>query len=230
MPSRFSTRSISQYLMHRCESLSLRFHDWSNAKNACSAMVTVPFHQIIRAITPVFTVAIYRIFFSGIYSLGTYLSIVPVILGVGLTTYGDYYATSLGFFLTLLGAMLAAIKTVVTNRMQTAGVHFSAMELLYRLSPLAVVQSILMAYYYGELASFQQYATEPGHMGRREIFSLAVNAAMAFGLNFTSFTANKKAGALTMTVAANLKQILAVLLSIIFWHLRVHWTSACGEF
>lgn len=192
-------------------------------------MVTVPFHQVIRAITPVFTIAIYRVFFSSTYSSATYFSIIPVILGVGLATYGDYYATTLGFFLTLLGAMLAAVKTVITNRMQTAGFHFSAMELLYRLSPLAVIQSIILAYFYGEFTSFQQYAAEPGHMGKKEVTLLAINAAMAFGLNVTSFTANKKAGALTMTVAANLKQILTVLLSIAFWRLKVHWIGSCGE-
>ena len=193
-------------------------------------MVTVPFHQIIRAIIPVFTIAIYRVFFSGTYGSATYLSIFSVILGVGLTTYGDYYASTLGFFLTLLGAMLAAVKTVATNRMQTAGIHFSAIELLYRLSPLAVIQSIAMAYYYGELTSFQHYATKPGNMGQRDVIILAINAVMAFGLNVTSFTANKKAGALTMTIAANLKQILTVVLAIVFWHLKVHWISACGEF
>lgn len=34
--------------------------------------------------------------------------------------------------------------------------------------------------------------------------ALLVNGAIAFGLNYVSFTANKKAGALTMTVAGAL--------------------------
>ena len=193
-------------------------------------MVTLAFHQVIRAISPVFTIAIYRIVFSSTYGFSTYLSIIPVILGVALATYGDYYATTLGFLLTLLGAMLASLKTVITNRMQTAGVHFSAVELLYRLSPLAVIQSLVMAYYYGELTSFQRYAGEPGKMGQKDIALLVVNAAMAFGLNYTSFNANKKTGALTMAVAANLKQILTILLAIAFWNLKVHWISVCGKF
>lgn len=40
----------------------------------------------------------------------TYLSIVPVMLGVGLATFGDYYFTALGFTLTLIGVVLAAVK------------------------------------------------------------------------------------------------------------------------
>lgn len=36
-------------------------------------------------------------------------------------TYGDYYFTAWGLFLTLLGTFLAALKTVVTNLIQTGG-------------------------------------------------------------------------------------------------------------
>ena len=193
-------------------------------------MVTLPFHQVVRATAPVFTVAIYRIFLANGYGFSTYLSLVPVVLGVGLATYGDYYATVLGFLMTLLGAILAAIKTVVTNRMQTAGLHLTALEILHRLSPLAVVQSLFIGYVHGELSAFKQFASQPGNLNNKAILILLINAAMAFGLNVTSFTANKKAGALTMTVAANVKQILSVLLSIAFWHLKVGWVNATGMF
>lgn len=36
-------------------------------------------------------------------------------------TYGDYYFTAWGLILTLLGTFLAALKTVVTNLIQTGG-------------------------------------------------------------------------------------------------------------
>lgn len=191
-------------------------------------MVTLPFHQVVRATAPVFTVAIYRVFLSNGYGFSTYLSLIPVIFGVGLATYGDYYATILGFHMTLLGAILAAVKTVVTNRMQTTGLHLTALEILYRLSPLAVAQSLFVGYIHGEVSAFRNFASQPGNLNNKAILILLVNAAMAFGLNMTSFTANKKAGALTMTVAANLKQILTVLISITFWHLKVGWVNAVG--
>lgn len=35
---------------------------------------------------------------------------IPLILGVGLATYGDYYFTNMGFILTFVGVVLAAIK------------------------------------------------------------------------------------------------------------------------
>lgn len=64
----------------------------------------------MRSTCPVFTIIIYRIFYSRSYSNATYLSLIPIIFGVGLATYGDYYFTLNGFLLTLLGVVLASVK------------------------------------------------------------------------------------------------------------------------
>ena len=74
------------------------------------AMVSIPFHQIMRSTCPAFAVLIYRFRYKRTYHTDTYLSLIPVVLGVGLTTYGDYYFTTAGFILTLLGVLLAVIK------------------------------------------------------------------------------------------------------------------------
>ena len=191
-------------------------------------MVTIPFHQVVRATTPVFTVMIYRVLFHASYSNATYSSLVPVIVGVGLATYGDYAATILGFIMTLCGAFLAAVKTVTTNRIQTGSLRLSAMEVLYRMSPLALVQSLVLAYLSGEMAAFQTYMLVEHRLSIKIIVVLVVNGVIAFGLNVISFAANKKVGALTMTVAANVKQILTIVLSVAFFKLVVGKMHALG--
>lgn len=192
-----------------------------------SNLVTIPFHQIVRATTPLFTVAIYALVLHQRYPTLTYLSLLPVIIGVGLACYGDIYFTPLGFFLTLLGAFLAALKTVVTNRIQTSGLKLSPLELLHRMSPLALAQTLLYAYFTGELSRLGTFAAD-GNLGRREITVLLVNGAIAFALNVISFTANRKTGALTMTVAGNVKQILTIVLSVVFWGLKVTGLNMVG--
>ncbi|KAL8950740.1 MAG: hypothetical protein Q9222_003237 [Ikaeria aurantiellina] len=191
--------------------------------NVSLALVTVPFHQTVRALTPVFTVAIYRIVFASIYGVATYLSLIPVIIGVMLACYGEFSASMLGFFMTILGTVLAAIKTVTTNRLQTSGLHLGALELLYRMSPIACVQSLTMAYICGEFDRF-----DPHSIDNTGLAVLSVNAAIAFGLNVASFEANKRSGALTMTIAANVKQVLTIVLSILFWHVPIGLVNACG--
>ncbi|KAI4171407.1 MAG: hypothetical protein LQ343_004263 [Gyalolechia ehrenbergii] len=191
--------------------------------NASLSIVTIPFHQTVRALTPVFTVAIYRIGFAGIYSTATYISLIPIIIGVMLTSYGDLSATTLGFFVTLLGTILAAVKTVATNRLQTAGLHFGALELLHRMSPIACAQSLFVAYVYGEFDRF-----EPQLLGTKGLVIVFANGIIAFGLNVTSFEANKRSGALTMTIAANVKQVLTVVMAVVLWRIPIAAMNACG--
>lgn len=57
---------------------------------------------------------------------------------------------------------------------------------------------------------------------------LVVNGALAFGLNYISFAANKKTSPLTMTVAANLKQCLSIILGVRVFQLHVGWMNALG--
>merc|ERR1712014_515943 len=90
--------------------------------NVSLAMVSVPLHQIMRSTCPVVTILIYRTLYNRSYSTPTYLSMIPLIFGVGLATAGDYYCTLIGFLLTALGVILAAVKTVATNRLMTGSV------------------------------------------------------------------------------------------------------------
>ena len=59
---------------------------------------------------PLFTVAIYRLYFSRSYSTATYLSLIPIVCGAGLTTVGDYHYSTSGLVITCLGVALAALK------------------------------------------------------------------------------------------------------------------------
>lgn len=190
-------------------------------------MVSVAFHQILRSTVPVFTILIYRIYFSRTYSTSTYLSLIPIIFGVVLVTYGDYYFTILGFSLTLLGVLLAAVKTVVTNRLMTGSLSLPPLEFLLRMSPLAAIQSLLYAYFTGEGARFMVYVGE-GSLTRSRMIALFVNAFIAFLLNISSFQTNKIAGALTMTVCGNVKQVLTVLLGIVLFGVKVGPLNGLG--
>jgi drug/metabolite transporter (DMT)-like permease len=153
--------------------------------------------------------------------------LIPIIFGVGLVTYGDYYFTMLGFSLTLLGVLLAAVKTVVTNRLMTGSLKLPPLEFLLRMTPLAAVQSLLYAYFTGEGSRFMTYIDE-GQLTRGRILGLLVNAFIAFLLNISSFQTNKLAGALTMTVCGNVKQVLTVLLGIVLFNVKVGGMNGLG--
>ena len=96
-------------------------------------------------------------------------------------------------------------------------------EMLLRLAPLAFTQALVFAYATGELADFT-LSSPPASL----IWALAGNGAIAFALNIVSFTANQSTGALTMTVCANLKQCLTVLVGARVFGVRVSLVNGLG--
>ncbi|CAD6574883.1 MAG: UAA transporter [Cyphobasidiales sp. Tagirdzhanova-0007] len=191
-------------------------------------LVSVPLHQVVRSTTPLFTMVISICMFKKTYLLQTYLSLIPVIAGVCLATYGDYSCTAWGLFLTLLGALLAAVKGIETNRILVGRLKFHPLDLLLRMSPLAFVQCLVFSYMSGELSQVYERTFVSHTLGQTQWLSLFVNGGLAFGLNVVSFTANKKSGALTMSVAANVKQVLTIVLAVLIFNVAINRVNLLG--
>jgi hypothetical protein len=184
--------------------------------NLSLELVTIPFHQVVRAATPIFTLLLSMFLFGARSSRQKITSLVPVIAGVGFATYGDYYFTTSGFILTLLGTLLAAIKTIYTSIIQSSPssssqpppafrclvpprLQLHPLDLLTRMAPLAFIQCVILSHMSGELEQIRRWSAR--ELTPWTAVALGLNGAIAFGLNIVSFTANKKAGPLSMTVA-----------------------------
>ncbi|KAG6331952.1 hypothetical protein ID866_7136 [Astraeus odoratus] len=213
--------------------------------NLSLEMVTVPFHQVVRAATPIFTIFLSMVIFGTRSSRQKIASLVPVVAGVGLATYGDYYCTTAGLILTVLGTVLAAIKTIYTSILQSSPslthpaqsnpwlrfivpprLQLHPLDLLTRMAPLAFVECVILAYVSGELEHVREWSAH--EITPWTLTVLSMNGAIAFGLNIVSFTANKKAGPLSMTVAANVKQVLSIILAVLIFDLSISFTNALG--
>lgn len=162
------------------------------------------------------------------FSIPKLISLLPVMIGIAIMTYGEIDYTIIGLVLTFAGTILAAIKTVVTNLMQT-GQRFQLhpLDLLFRLSPLALIQCVGYALYTEEY--FEVYKDLwPMPNVYKTVLLILLNGAIAFGLNVVSFVANKKVGPLTISVAANIKQVLTVILSFFFFEVTITGVSFSG--
>jgi len=212
--------------------------------------VSHQFHQVVRAATPIFTIILSSTIFGNKFTVRKVLSLIPVVLGVALATYGDYYFTVWGLILTLLGTFLAALKTIYTNVLQSSSpttttlsnskpksvlatlrlipprLAMHPLDLLTRMCPLAFIQCVFCAWISGELRSVRDWSAH--EMTWFSAAGLIMNGCIAFGLNIVSFTANKKAGALSMTVAANIKQVLTILFAVSMFSLNITSTNAVG--
>lgn len=191
------------------------------------ALVSVAFHQIVRSISPVFTVIVYKLWFGREYSRATWISCIPITVGVSMVAYGELDFTAIGFALTLLGVVLAVTKSVVTNRLMTGSLALPPLEILLRISPLAAFQSLVYAMVTGEGAGFKKFVDD-GQLTTGWVIALICNSCIAFVLNISSFQTNKVTGALTITVCGNLKQILTVLLGILIFNVKIGAINGMG--
>ncbi|KAL7945128.1 triose-phosphate transporter family domain-containing protein [Trichoderma barbatum] len=196
--------------------------------NLSLAMVSVPFYQTMRMLCPIFTLLIFRVWYGRTYSTMTYLSLLPLIIGAAMTTAGEMSFSDAGFLLTILGVILAALKTVVTNRFMTGSLALPPVEFLMRMSPLAALQALACATATGEVAGFRELIKTGDISILPASASLAGNGFLALLLNISSFNTNKLAGALTMTVCGNLKQCLTVMLGIFLFNVTVDFLNGAG--
>lgn len=149
---------------------------------------------------------------------------------------GKLYARSYYFHYLLTLDFLVFLKTVTTNRLMTGSLALPSMELLFRMAPLAAVQSLIFGIVAGELPILSQAMSERTADGSilRTLCTVAFilgNGLLALVLNIASFQTNKIAGALTITVAGNLKQAITLALGIIvFGDFAINLLNGMGIF
>ncbi|KAG1903608.1 triose-phosphate transporter family-domain-containing protein [Suillus fuscotomentosus] len=201
-------------------------------------LVTVPFHQVVRAATPVFIIILSIFFFGTRSSNHKMISLVPVMAGDIWRLFVHDKRTPVdptGNSTCCHENHLHFYPTVdpITDFSATTGefcypprLQLHPLDLLTRMAPLAFIQCVFLAYFTGELSrvhTWSLYEMTPGNAGL-----LGLNGFIAFGLNIVSFTANRAAGPLSMTVAANVKQVLSIFCAVVLFKLTITPTNALG--
>ena len=131
---------------------------------------------------------------------------------------------------------LIYLQTIITNQIMTGSLKLAPLEFLLRMSPFACLQSLIYSVWSGEisnLASDANSATSNLNMTYVMCLLLTVflgNGLLAFCLNVSSFTTNKLAGALTMTVCGNVKQCITIILGVVLFNVQVGSLNAAGLF
>ncbi|KAI9023812.1 triose-phosphate transporter family-domain-containing protein [Phycomyces nitens] len=169
------------------------------------------FHQVVRAMSPVFVIMFSRMFMKNTYPRIIYCSLLPA--SVVFATFGNYNYTKTGFLLTVLGTILAAINTIVINRVQVGRLELHPIDLLLRIAPLEFLQAMLHSHLTGEISKVNRFF----EINSTWLLSgaLLVNGLLGFFVSMTSFIANKKTSPLTMTVVENAKQVLSIGFSLV---------------
>jgi drug/metabolite transporter (DMT)-like permease len=169
----------------------------------------------MRALVPVIVMGISIFYYGKQFSAARKWAVLPIVGGVALAFYGDMSFTAIGAFYTILCVFLAALKAVVGGELLTGDLKLHEIDLLAKMCPLALLQIGLVSVLTGEVSEI---------IGRwDEIMSGAapqvvlLSGILSFALNVSSFIANKVTSALTLCIAANVKQVLLVAFGTVYF-------------
>ncbi|KAL9650430.1 hypothetical protein ABK040_004655 [Willaertia magna] len=169
--------------------------------------------QIVRSIIPIFVMGLSFIILKQIPSPQTIYIVVFVLVGVLMTIWENMEIQYTELIILFIGNILAALKTVLTDKsLKEHKIH--PIALLHFISPFACIGMFMISLVTGELYKFYN------NFHKIELFRgwglVILTSIAAFFLNITNFIANKKTSGLTMSLTANLKQVLIVAVSMIF--------------
>lgn len=193
--------------------------------NVSLKFVSVNFNQVMRSLVPGLTLLV-GLWQGKPISRVRALSVVPIIVGVAMACFGDMTYTAVGFVVTLVCVILAAAKVVCGGEMLRGEAQLQPMELLDWMAPLAAVQCLLLALVTGEVSAIIQSWPE---VNTRGVWGMVMGSGVAsFTLNVSSLIANKLTSPLTLCIAANVKQVLMIVVSTLVFHTEVTVLNGLG--
>ncbi|CAI5978699.1 unnamed protein product [Closterium sp. NIES-65] len=194
-----------------------------------AAPTSSPFLQAIGVITaigattPAFTALFVVIITFRTEAATTYLTLVPVVLGIVIASNSEPSFHLLGVIMCFASTAARALKSVVQGLLLTSdNEKLHSMNLLLYMSPLAVVM-LLPASLFIEgnvLAVVVTKARESPWI----LVYLVANAAFAYFTNLTNFLVTKHTSALTLQVLGNAKGVVAAIISVLVFRNR-SWSS-----
>lgn len=194
--------------------------------NTSLRYVSVNFNQVSRALVPVVVMIISSLYFGKKYSTELKVAVIPIVAGAAMALYGDMSYTFIGALFTWLCVILAALKAVVSGELLTGDLKMHPVDLLLKMCPLALLQIGLISIFTGEVSAIASnwetlsQSRAPGVV----LFS----GILAFMLNVSSFIANKSTSALTLCIAANVKQVVLVAAGTLYFGDSVSMLNALG--
>jgi hypothetical protein len=188
--------------------------------------VSVNFNQVMRALIPAIVMVISMIFYGKTYSTQRKWAVVPIIIGVALAFLGDISTSMIGALYTMACIFMAALKAVASGELLTGDLKLHPIDLLSKMCPFALIMCLFIAILQGEVYELMSRWEEIVVSSAPLV--VLISGFLSFGLNVSSFTANKYTSPLTLCIAANVKQVLLVLFGTMIFQDQVPFVNGLG--
>ncbi|RDB23956.1 putative transporter C83.11 [Hypsizygus marmoreus] len=200
----------------------------------------------IKALSPLFTVAAYALLFGVSYSTKTYISLLPLTIGVMLACSFDMSASNAIGLLCAFGSALVFVSSNIffkkimpssTGGLSHASSHkLDKLNLLLYSSGMAFILMIPLWMYY-DLPMFIAAANNPGHIthpkdGHQTPHSVAyyffMNGTVNFAQNIIAFVILSSTSPVTYSIASLIKRVAVICIAIVWFSQTVHPIQAFG--
>lgn len=200
------------------------------AGNASLRYLPISFNQMVGATTPFFTALLAFLITGTVETAKVYLALVPVVVGVMISTGGEPQFHLLGLIVCLLSTAARALKSVMQGLlMSNPEEKLDSVNLLRFMAPAAFLMLIPLTLIFEDverISAFFSPAQNPKYLS----FSLLLllNSLCAFFVNLLNFLVTKKTNALTLQVLGNAKGVVATAVSVLIFRNPLTIQSVLG--
>ena len=209
------------------------------------AMSRIPVSLVhtIKGLSPLLTVLAYRIFFHVHYSIPTYLSLIPLTLGVIMACSADFSANFIGLLCAFGSAILFVTQNIVSKKIFNEAAQAEAedtplnrftkpdkLNLLCYSSGLAFIFTSPLWFWsegFHLLSDFLQDASvdlsnRPGSLDHgRLALEFVFNGTFHFGQNIVAFVLLSMISPVTYSVASLIKRVFVIAFAIVWFGNRM---------
>ncbi|CAF0795030.1 unnamed protein product [Adineta steineri] len=175
-------------------------------------LVPVSYTHTVKALMPIFTVVLSRIILSEEQSFMTYISLIPIIVGVIIASLSELSFDAIGLISALFSTGLLAIQNIYSKKtLQHIDIHHLA--LLSILSKFA--WCLLIPFWFlfdGPQIDIRQELT------LTVIFFMLIDGLCNFIYNVLAFTMISRLSPLSYVIAGSTKRLVVIIISILILH------------
>ncbi|KAI9320233.1 triose-phosphate transporter family-domain-containing protein [Dichotomocladium elegans] len=192
------------------------------------AMSRIPVSLVhtVKALSPLFTVFIYRFLFQAKYTSRVYVSLLPLITGVVLTCTFTLSTNWIGIVCAFLSCLVFVAQNIYNKKVLFEGDHkLPRLQILCYLSSMAFF-AMLPLWIYTDGAKLVAPETDTP----LPVWLFVLNGITNFGQSYFAFATLEKTSPVTYSIASLIKRIVVIVVSILWFGQEVSFAQAVGIF
>ncbi|KAF7430669.1 suppressor of loss of ypt1 [Pleurotus ostreatus] len=196
----------------------------------------------IKALSPLFTVAAYAFLFGVSYSARTYVSLLPLTIGVMLACSFDMSVSNAIGLLCAFGSALVFVssniffKKIMPTNASHSHHHLDKLNLLLYSSSMAFVLMIPVWMYY-DLPSLLAASADPSHVAHPAqghaaphsvYYYFFMNGTVHFAQNIIAFVILASTSPVTYSIASLIKRVAVICIAIVYFQQPIYFIQGIG--